>query len=324
MPNIIYGALSFAMSIYTALKAKNIPVLCFAVSDTLGNPETIDGIPVIKLENLLEYKDSATVFIAVSLAPASLQEEIIENLRKNEFKNIVPLTNQSLNETLFNYYSASNDILLLPPQSETNDENSEMEILRVTSSYDKPLRNSYEFPNYIKTFFNDSPKARNYCELMAAYYLWKNSGAKIKGICHYRRIFTRVHFEPDTDVILPMPLVFYPNIDAQRKRFISDEDWNAVFLVIKEIYPQCLESIRQIFSGKILYSFNMVAAKSEIFNDYCEWLFAILERVESIRGDETVRQDRYLGYIGECLMNFYFQHNKDKLRILHTGMEWLA
>ena len=324
MPNIIYGALSFAMSVYAALKAKNIPVFCFAVSDTVGNPETIDGVPVINVENLLEYKDSATVFIAVSIAPASLQEEIIETLRKNGFKNIIPLTNQTLNETLFNYYSDQNDILLLPLQSETKDENNEMEILRVTSSYDKPLQNSYKFPNYIKTFFNDSPKARNYCELMAAYYLWKNSNTKIKGICQYRRIFTRVYFEPDTDVILPMPLVFYPNIDAQRKRFVSDEDWNTALFVIKEIYPQYSDSIQRFFSRKILYSFNMVAAKSEIFNDYCKWLFTILEKVESIRGDETVRQDRYLGYIGECLTNLYFQHNKDKLRILHTGMEWLV
>jgi len=133
-----------------------------------------------------------------------------------------------------------------------------------------------------------------------------------------------MYFEPNTDVILPMPFIFYPNIDAQRKRFVSDEDWNATLTAIEEIYPQCLKSIRQIFSGKILYSFNMVAAKNEIFNDYCEWLFTILERVENIRGDEAVRQDRYLGYIGECLTNFYFQHNKDKFRILHTGMEWLT
>jgi hypothetical protein len=320
MLRIIYGAQNFAMSYYAALKQNNESVFCFAVSDTEDNPETIDNIPVVKLENLLEYKNSATVFVAVSPA---LQKEIIEVLEKNGFSNIVPMANKILNEILLNYHRAKNDISILPLQNKTTEE-SDIEILRVVSPADKPLQDTCKPPTYVKTFFNDSPRSKNYCELMASHNLWKNSSAKIKGIYHYRRILTDISFEPNIDAILHFPFVYYPNIDIQRKRFVSDEDWNAALAVIREIYPQCLKPLQQIFSGRTLYCFNILVAKSNVFDNYCEWLFSILEAVESIRGSETVRQDRYLGYIGECLTNFYFQYNKNKFKIFHTGLEWLV
>ena len=69
----------------------------------------------------------------------------------------------------------------------------------------------------------------------------------------------------------------------------------------------------------------MVLAKKDVLEEYCNWLFPVLERVEELsspKGEE--RADRYIGYIGETLTTLYFMYHKDKLNIKHTGCRFLT
>lgn len=218
---------------------------------------------------------------------------------------------------------------------------------------DKPLNNPVMMPDYIcpiqvGAVFTDkviadvrdnlgdniSHKNRNYCELTGTYYAWKNSRTSYKGLCHYRRIFdiskeqlqTLINRHEDVDVILPYPSVHYPDISGQHKRYINEDDWNAMLMAMKEVAPEYYEAyIKDVSKQNYFYNYNMVIAKSEVFDDYCNFLFTVLEKTEELtvpKGWE--RADRFAGYLGENLTTIYFRKNRDKLKIVHAGKLWLT
>lgn len=195
---------------------------------------------------------------------------------------------------------------------------------------------------------NISYKNPNYCELTVLYWIWKNclaqnssignsdmdsypafdTGADVRyyGLFHYRRWLdindTDIHrlAENDIDVILPYPTIHEPDIREHHMRYIKETDWNALLQALQELAPKYYQAYAQIFSQEYLYNYNILIAKAEVLNDYCAWLFPILERVEELsvpKGSE--RADRYIGYIGENLLTLYFMYRKDDLNIVHTG-----
>lgn len=182
---------------------------------------------------------------------------------------------------------------------------------------------------------NISAKNRNYCELTATYYAWKHSRAAYKGICHYRRIFDisdeqmkrLLELEQEWDVILPYPSVYYPNISKEHARYVSESDWNAMFQALQETAPEYLEAYEKgIADGERFFNnFNMLIAKAEVFDDYCNFLFTVLGRTEELttpRGSE--RADRFAGYLGENLTTLYFLRNRERLKIAYAGKIWLT
>lgn len=219
---------------------------------------------------------------------------------------------------------------------------------------DRPLQNPVQAPFYVYPIQvgadlteqiisglqdnqgeNISCKNRNYCELTATYYAWKNCQAAYKGLCHYRRIFEiddcqmreLMNRREEWDVILPYPSVHYPNISTQHLRYIREEDWQAMLRALEETAPDYFAAWRQLVDGgeQFFYNFNMLIARAEVFDDYCDFLFSVLERAEALttpKGWE--RADRFAGYMGENLTTLYFLKNKDKLKILHAGKRWLV
>lgn len=182
---------------------------------------------------------------------------------------------------------------------------------------------------------NISAKNRNYCELTATYHAWKNSYAAYKGICHYRRIFdindeqmqTLLSIEKEWDVILPYPSVYYPNIAQEHTRYVSGSDWNAMLQALWETAPEYLAAYEKAVADgeRFFNNFNMLIAKSTAFDDYCSFLFAVLERTEELttpKGWE--RTDRFAGYLGENLTTIYFAKNRDKWKIAYAGKIWLT
>lgn len=182
---------------------------------------------------------------------------------------------------------------------------------------------------------NISAKNHNYCELTATYHAWKNSHAAYKGICHYRRIFdidekqmrTLLAMENKWDVILPYPSVYYPNISKEHTRYVSESDWDAMLHALRETAPEYFAVYEKaVADGEQFFNnFNMLIAKSAVFDDYCDFLFTVLERTEELttpKGWE--RTDRFAGYLGENLTTIYFLKNRDKLKIAYTGKIWLT
>lgn len=195
---------------------------------------------------------------------------------------------------------------------------------------------------------NISAKNGNYSELTALYWIWKNYlseentgdkynteliGRKNKyyGLCHYRRILELSEDDilrledNDIDVVLPFPMPYEPDIEEHHKRYLSDVDWNALLVALKELQPEYAAIFPEILKQQYFYNYNIILARKNVLIEYCQWLFPILERIEQLsepRGWE--RQDRYIGYMGEALETLYFMINKDKLNIVHAGCRFLV
>ena len=128
------------------------------------------------------------------------------------------------------------------------------------------------------------------------------------------------------DVILPYPSVYYPNIDKEHTRYVGESDWRAMLQALRETAPAYLEAYEKgIADGEqFFHNFNMLIARAEVFDDYCNFLFSVLEKTETLttpRGWE--RADRFAGYMGENLTTLYFLKNRDKWKMVYAGKRWL-
>ncbi len=230
-----------------------------------------------------------------------------------------------------------------------------VQVFQAKSHMDKPLTGeSSDWPAYIRPIQvgaaltdrkivnlqddrgdNISSKNCNYCELTATYYAWKHSSAAYKGICHYRRIFAvndeqmqmLLQRESDWDVILPYPSIHYPDISTQHTRYVTESDWKAMLQALEELEPAYLEAYeKSVLAGEhCFFNFNMLIAKATVFDDYCSFLFEVLERTEELAAPKGwERADRFAGYLGENLTTIYFLKNRERWKIAYAGKIWLV
>ena len=354
----IYGAGIVAVSIFTAIRHlyKAEPI-AFLVSNGEKKVPWIEGIPVLEILEMESLNETMQYLIAT---PEVHHAEIAENLiRAGAVKEqLIFVDNRLENMLMEAYYSNFQEFKTVRElldgyktfKSAANE--CSLSVFQAKSHLDKPLKNSFSIPEYVKPIqvgadlteetiapirdnsgVNISEKNLNYCELTATYFAWKNSSAQYKGICHYRRIFDisdeqieSLLQKYDVDVILPYPSIHYPDISEQYMRYVRQEDWSAMLQAMKEVAPEYFDAyVEGISKEKYFYNFNMLIARKEIFDDYCKFLFTVLERTEELvtpRGWE--RADRFAGYLGENLTTIYFRKNKDKLKIVHAGKLWLT
>lgn len=181
---------------------------------------------------------------------------------------------------------------------------------------------------------NISNKKENYNELTSMYWAWKNSNADIKGLCHYRRYFTKsnVNIDPkyiidkqtilDTmkeyDAILPIPFFHdgYTNYEYCLRGSVREKDLKELRNVIEEINPEYLESYDIVMKRSFAFYCNALIAKKEVFDEYSLWLFNILDELEKRVDLIGYSEDeiRIFGYMGELLLNVWFYKNNIKTK----------
>lgn len=172
---------------------------------------------------------------------------------------------------------------------------------------------------------NISHKNGQYCELTALYWIWKQESSSYVGLCHYRR-----HFEldeellkrlaySDIDVVLTIPILNFPNVKAVYKHDHVEADWKVMMEGIHTLQPDYSETAEKLQNGNFYYGYNMLIARKEIFDDYCAWLFPILEYCEEQCGEkESTYQKRYIGFLAERLMGIYFLRHEKEYKIVHA------
>lgn len=181
---------------------------------------------------------------------------------------------------------------------------------------------------------NIASKNPNYCELTVQYWAWKNRNVDVKGIVHYRRLFSNgkkmLFASPEKkfqnvldektlgeimknhDVILPKKRNYF--IETLWSHYIHShktEGLVALRDVIAEKYPDYLEKFDEVTSRTKAHMFNMIISKSPIFDEYSKWLFEVLGEVEKRVdiSDYSSYEARIYGFLSELLMDVWIEKN---------------
>jgi len=96
--------------------------------------------------------------------------------------------------------------------------------------------------------------------------------------------------------------------------YLHIEDYDAALEVLEELYPEYKSAADKFNNASDGYYTNMFVMRKDIFEDYSEWLFAILDNLEGkIRFKNYNNQEkRVVGHIAERLLNIYINYQIDK------------
>lgn len=194
---------------------------------------------------------------------------------------------------------------------------------------------------------NISKKNKSYCELTAMYWAWKNikqlyPDLEYIGLNHYRRYFSFDEKKLFCDTIFASQKeIGYYKIDYSRLKKVQKymiipckktypyslfvdyaishvcEDMKAIKTIIHDISPDYDVAFSKVMEKNNKTSpCNMFVMKWCDFNDYCSWLFQVLEEAEQ-RINITLYNDiqkRIFGFIAERLFNVWILKKKMKVK----------
>lgn len=93
---------------------------------------------------------------------------------------------------------------------------------------------------------------------------------------------------------------------------LIDEDLHRMYDIVCELQPEYKQDAITFLNGHTSCFCNMFIMRKDIFNDYCEWLFPLLEEFERQTDMSRYSKEalRTPGHLGERLLNIYLIHQK--------------
>lgn len=202
---------------------------------------------------------------------------------------------------------------------------------------------------------NISKKNKRYCELTAQYWAWKNdTDADYYGFWHYRRYFCfNSEKNPDVwgnvdipslsadyieelclsekdiqmavqyyDIIIPNDWVCNEGngemtVYQHWCKHFNPDDIQMLSEVIHEKYPEYDKDVMSLLFSNSAPFCNLFIMNKELFKEYNEFCFTVLEEVEKRVHHENYNVERYrtMGHLAERLVGIYVKHlervNKD-------------
>ena len=344
----IYGAGIIGYGVYVAIEE----MFCtkadkFIVSDKNNNPSKYAHVDVIDISDYSKNMKSDDLIVVAT--PPEYHCDIEDTLAQIKYLNYVLIT-PDLEYALMGAYLKNNQGITCIEDLIYSTETipSDAKVYMAVSHKDKELKNKYieeEYVNIIQVgkartgivnknaivFDDDGENISHYNdlygELTATYCAWKNFSHDVTGIFHYRRTLD-VKIEQfaifnEYDAILPLPFVCYPDASGQYGRYLCKEDIEVMKDVIFEFYPELKSKIIETLNSPFLYNYNILIARKEVFDDYCEWIFPQLEEITNrCEVVQRKRFPRYIGRIGEILTSLYFTLNIKEWKITHAPKIW--
>lgn len=183
---------------------------------------------------------------------------------------------------------------------------------------------------------NISSKNRNYCELTAVYWIWKNDTSDITGLCHYRRYLSFFNIKTPLfylrenrirkdlqcyDVILPKKQKTHMNSTVGENYYGpigagKEKDLTATRNIIVNRYPEYIDAFDKVVNRRESSYCNVLITHKNTFDQYCKWLFDILFELESITdlSEYTPTEARIYGFLSEILLNVWVEKNQLKVK----------
>lgn len=212
-----------------------------------------------------------------------------------------------------------------------------------------PIQCGAEGKTLIKEVLQDnigehiSGKNQEYCELTAQYYAWKQELCDYYGFCHYRRFFC---FEEQRkkpylvfgklkekqkillgtesmitelcqqyEIILPYAVDMGVSVieQYQSSLFHYGSDLKLFIQILKKKYPELKKAAKIYLSQNKQYFCNMFLMDRIHFQEYCTYLFGILEEFDQRKIKHgSFQADRTNGYLGERFVGIYLEYAKEK------------
>lgn len=345
------------MGYYMTYLNPMIEIAAYLYDNEEENPNNVNGIPVIKIDENSHLDIECPVYLATR---GINHDHLINTLTQCRMKYIIPvdvkLDIDIRNRFLRKYFhSIGREFLKLEelgiPDVESITADRNICIYVAESEFDKPLQELYKLADYEKRIqvgtalskkrldmdcfddFEDNISNRNaqFCELTGLYWIWKHAKEDIVGFVHYRRHFLlpedwkkRMKYH-NIDVLLPLPLYVVPNLEENFKTRHVASNWDNMLNYLKKKNEEEYKNALDFFNSSSLYSpCNMFIMRKEILNDLCQWLFPILFAVADQGGTlENKYQNRYPGFISERLITYFFDKNKEKYKIVYVDKNFL-
>ena len=199
---------------------------------------------------------------------------------------------------------------------------------------------------------------RSYCELTVQYWAWKNQKADYYGFLHYRRFLAfcekkktlcKIFFQHDADILNengyePQALqqfvsaydVLVPcaehTAETVYQKYVNAphhyaEDIDLMMALITQYQPEYRDAMEQYLHGHQQYYYNMYVMQRDWFNQYCRWLFPLLECFDSVNNWDKYGTDRAAlrvdGYLAERLFGVWYTYQLHNTEIRSIELPWM-
>ena len=180
---------------------------------------------------------------------------------------------------------------------------------------------------------NVSDKNLLFAEMTGAWGIWHEHGRVYKGLCHYRRHFViseeeiRSLQQNDIDAVLTIPRYVPGGIRGmfEAETPVKEPVMKGIACAMRRYAGQDEAAFGEYLNSNFYFPNNMVIARDELYDSYCEWVFPILEGmleydIETGYGHE---RDRHIAYAAELLTSYFFLKKKRGLKLAVTDYRFL-
>lgn len=167
-----------------------------------------------------------------------------------------------------------------------------------------------------------SDRYSRYGELTALYWAWKNTDAEYVGIVPGNAHFALSDAElmqmlgSGVDAILPFQIELKQSVREHYRQKFYGYDWQIMEELLRVEQPEYYETARQLFSGNMLFETNCGIYRYECLDEYCSWLFPLLEQLDEMCSHKPdIYQEKLISHLAGYLHYLYFLHNHSRIGI---------